>query len=104
MKAELPSTAIGVFLLVAHAVAAADDAWTCSKGALERSVTVYYPQAPATVPCRVYYGKRDENVIPRVIWSADHDSGYCEAKADAFVNRLRSWGWSCSAEATAGER
>ena len=98
VKAHVPILTLTLALIATNAPLAAGDAWTCTNGKLERSVTLYYPQAPASVPCRVYYGKRNENVIPRVIWSAEHDAGYCEVKAAAFVARLQSLGWSCIAE------
>ena len=95
MNAKSPIRVLGLALLVVGGPAVAADAWTCTNGDLERNVTIYYPQAPQRVPCEVYYSKRDEHVIPRVLWDAQRDAGYCEARATAFVTRLESLGWHC---------
>ena len=78
--------------------ATAAESWTCTKGELKRNVLIYYPREPERVPCEVYYGKPDENVIPRVLWDAQHNAGYCEKKAAMFVDRLISLGWHCTAD------
>lgn len=98
MNAKCPIGALGLALLVASNPAAAADAWTCTKADLERNVTIYYPQAPERLPCEVYYSKRDENVIPRVLWDAQRNAGYCKRKAAAFIHRLESLGWQCVAD------
>lgn len=85
--------------LVALPGIAADDAagsWSCRHAGLTRQVTVFYPAAPARLPCKVYYSKPDENVMPRVLWDARNQPGYCESKAAAFTDKLRSLGWQCA--------
>ena len=72
--------------------------WVCSKADLVREVTVFYPDAPAQLPCRVYYSKSTEHAMPRVLWDATKEENYCERKAQAFVRKLRTMGWSCSEE------
>lgn len=74
------------------------EVWTCLQDGLVREVTIYYPRAPEKVPCEVFYSKRHENAVPRALWSANHEVGYCERKAEAFVEKLRALGWQCSAE------
>ena len=72
------------------------DSWTCRQGDLTREVVVYYPDAPAPLPCEVFYSKPQENVVPRALWKAANAEGFCERKAAEFVDRLESWGWHCA--------
>lgn len=74
------------------------DSWTCHQGKLTRNVTVFYPEEPARLPCEVFYSKPTENVMPRATWNSQHEAGYCERKAAAFVDKLRSLGWQCSTD------
>ena len=69
--------------------------WTCQKDELTRQVVVFYPQAPARLPCKVFYSKPKENVLPRVLWQAKNTQNYCERKAAAFIEKLSSSGWRC---------
>lgn len=84
-----------LFGLAAGALA---DSWVCEHADLTRHVVVYYPDAPAPLPCEVYYSKPQENVVPRRLWGATHSDGYCERKAAEFVARLESWGWRCAVD------
>lgn len=70
-------------------------AWTCQSEKLTRQVVVSYPDAPARLPCKVFYSKPDENVVPRVLWEAINTPDYCERKAAEFVKKLSSSGWRC---------
>ena len=72
--------------------------WTCRNNGLTRHVVVFYPQAPARLPCKVFLARPDENVLPRVLWEAENTQNYCEHKAAEFVERLGSLGWRCSGE------
>lgn len=74
---------------------ASNESWACKQGDLTREVLVIYPEAPALLPCRVFYSKPDENVVPRVIWEARNTEGYCKEKATDFVGTLESMGWQC---------
>ena len=76
------------------------DTWTCHQGDLTRHVLAFYPEAPARLPCQVFYSKPKENVMPRALWKASHDVSFCERKAAEFAGQLRSWGWHCSNEGT----
>lgn len=60
-----------------------------------RQVVVFYPEAPARLPCKVFYAKPKENVLPRTLWKATNAENYCEHKAAEFVEQLGSWGWRC---------
>lgn len=74
------------------------DSWTCRQAGLTRQVTLYYPQSPARLPCRVYYSKPDENAIPRALWKARYVESFCTDKARELVDLLQSTGWQCTAD------
>lgn len=69
--------------------------WTCQKAGFTRQVVIYYPAAPAQLPCQVFYAKPTENAMPRALWEANNEPGYCEQKAVEFIEKLSSWGWHC---------
>jgi len=69
--------------------------WSCQNGGITRQVIVYYPEAPARLPCKVFYAKPDENVLPHAVWEGKNTKNYCEHKAVDFVEKLRSLGWRC---------
>lgn len=85
----------GFLLLLAITAGAAQavpsQAWLCSHGDSERAITVEY-QGEQTVPCAVTYNKQGET---QTLWNAGSEQGYCEAKAEAFVDKHRGWGWQC---------
>lgn len=70
---------------------AANADWTCKSADVTRRVSVEYETASA-VPCRVTYEKQGTLTYP---WRAERQLGYCEAKAEQLVERLRSFGWTC---------
>jgi len=82
-----------VFLGLASEVSASS--WTCQKADLTRQVVVIYPEAPARLPCKVFYAKPKENVLPRALWESKNQQNYCEHKAAGFVEKLSSLGWRC---------
>ncbi len=91
--------ASGVVGLVANALVVTEtlaDSWICTQGELIREVTIDYRAAPARLPCSVYYTKRTERTMPRPMWKASSEVGFCERKAAEFVAKLESWGWQCS--------
>jgi len=69
--------------------------WTCQQAELTRQVVVFYPEAPARLPCKVFYAKPTENVLPRALWEAKNKQNYCEHKAAEFIEKLSSLGWHC---------
>ncbi len=69
--------------------------WKCQKGELTRQVVVFYPEAPARLPCKVFFAKPNENVLPRALWEAKNTQNYCEHKAAEFIEKLGSLGWRC---------
>jgi len=86
---------ISLGLLAGNAVA--DETYTCTQGDQERIITIVYQDQAAKVPCEVRYQKGD---VTETLWSAQNEAGYCEEKAEAFVEKQRGWGWDC---AMAGE-
>ena len=81
------------FLALASEVSASS--WTCQNAGVIRQVIVYYPEAPARLPCKVFYAKPDENALPRALWEAKNTQNYCEHKAEEFIGKLSSLGWRC---------
>ena len=71
------------------------NSWTCQKTGLTRQVVVIYPEKPARLPCKVFYAKPNENVLPRALWKSNNQQNYCELKAAEFVEKLISMGWRC---------
>ncbi|MCG7899445.1 MAG: hypothetical protein JAY85_13435 [Candidatus Thiodiazotropha weberae] len=84
-----------LILLMSPSVSMADS-WSCHYQELTRSVVILYPNEPSRLPCKVYYAKPKENVIPRTLWEAQNEENYCQRKAEAFVDKLESWGWQCA--------
>ena len=78
----------------------ADETYVCLYGGNERIIHVSYPVPDSKVPCDVVYEKDNGQ---QVLWSAQNEEGYCEAKAIDFVEKQRGWGWDCSLMAAAEE-
>jgi hypothetical protein len=93
---------IPLLLVVAPALAFAQDSgYQCTHGDLVRRVEIY-TEPGVTVPCEVHYYKDTEAPgESQVLWSAESQEGYCEAKTEEFVARLQGWGWNCSAASAA---
>ena len=87
-----------LLLFLAQAQEVSASSWTCQQGELTRQVVVFYPEAPAQLPCEVFYAKPTENILPRALWKATNKQNYCEHKAAEFVDKLRSMGWNCSSD------
>ena len=71
------------------------NAWKCEHNGMVRKVQVEY-LSEGKVPCNVIYDKPTEGIETKVLWFADKQEGYCEEKAQEFVNKLESWGWTCA--------
>lgn len=79
------------------AFAQSSDTYQCTMGGLTRRVEIGRT-GTAPVPCEVLYFKDAE--VPgerQVLWSAANEAGYCEAQAQAFVQKLEGLGWECAA-------
>ena len=80
-----------LFTLCLSQVALADTSYVCTQGGMERKIEVVYLGA-GKLPCEVRYSKEGTT---RVLWSAQAEEGYCEARAAEFVEKQRGWGWEC---------
>ena len=79
--------------------AAAQDAdkLRCTFGELERRIEIYR-EPGVSVPCEVHYYKDTEAPgEQQVLWRAQSEEGYCEARAQEYLAKLEDWGWECSA-------
>jgi hypothetical protein len=69
---------------------------TCQKGDLSRTIEVTYAGQQGEPPCEVHYRKTVEQPgHDEVLWTSEHTKDYCETKMQEFVEKLRSWGWTC---------
>jgi len=76
--------------------AATASKFTCALQGLVRRVEIAYATDGTGIPCDVNYYKDSESPGEvSTLWSAQNIEGYCEQKANEFVNKLESWGWSC---------
>lgn len=81
-----------LFTICFSQVALADTTYVCNQGDMERRIEVVY-LSTGTVPCEVRYTK---NGNTEMLWSAQTEEGYCDARAVDFVEKQRGWGWECS--------
>ncbi|HSD70782.1 MAG TPA: hypothetical protein VLB07_14580 [Woeseiaceae bacterium] len=81
------------------ATAIAADNYRCTLGDLVRRVEIYY-EPGREVPCEVHYYKDTEMPGERQVpWRAQNEAGYCESRAAAFIEQLKSQGWDCQVNA-----
>ena len=69
--------------------------YECSVDELTRRVEIL-SEPGVSVPCEVHYYKDTE--MPgedQVLWSAQNQEGYCEARAAEFIAKLEGMGWTC---------
>jgi hypothetical protein len=100
---KLHAALIALLTIPMIATAQTNTNYRCTMGELIRRVVVDRDTA-APVPCQVAYYKDSEAPGERqVLWSAENDASYCEARATEFVAQLENWGWQCGApESSAG--
>jgi hypothetical protein len=67
--------------------------YQCARGLVIRNIVVEYQVFGQQVPCRVLYDKPSQ--IPRVLWKARAQAGFCESKADQLLEKLDRSGWCC---------
>lgn len=84
---------IALALTATATIANAGLKYECRNNNLERFVEVVSP-AGSPVPCSVDYTK--ETGEKKSLWRANTDADYCITKAADFIEKQRSWGWSCS--------
>jgi hypothetical protein len=71
--------------------------YNCNYGDVERRITVVH-EPGVRVPCEVHYYR--DMTLPDdydVMWTAVHEVGYCEARAEELSARLVEAGWQCDA-------
>ena len=93
-----PARPVLLLTLLSGAATAAANPLACRWGDLERTIEVMYAEPGQAVPCEVLY-KLSEGE-QRVLWRADHETGYCEARAAELADKLAGLGWSCQTSAT----
>ena len=81
-----------IALSMLASLAIADETYVCTYGQEERVITVVYQDQEAKVPCEVRYEKDGTTTT---LWTAENEAGYCEEKAQDFVQKQREWGWIC---------
>jgi len=82
-----------ILLLPCNPIQAAENfSYLCSLNGNERKVEVVYLQEDKRVPCEVHYIKGS---VSQLLWNARREEGFCELKAEAFIQKQVSWGWSC---------
>ncbi len=92
---SIPFAAAFLIVLGSDAVA---QSLVCTNGSLERLVELRYDNPGEAVPCSIVYTKPAEGVPEQILWNAQNEEGYCEAKLEEFVDKLSGWGWSCAEE------
>lgn len=70
----------------------------CTNDSLERLVELRYDNPGEAVPCSIVYTKPTEGVPEQVLWRAENEEGFCEARFEEFADKLSGWGWSCAEE------
>lgn len=84
-----------LFAMPVVAVAQGAEKYYCTSGDMVRRVEIFTEPGTA-VPCEVHYFKDTEAPGEfEVLWRAQADAGYCQARAAEFVARLENWGWTC---------
>ena len=94
--------AISSLLIAIPSLAAAQDTdkYRCTYGELTRRIEIVR-ETGVTVPCEVHYYKDTEAPgEQQVLWQAQREEGYCEARTIEFVQQLSDWGWACDEGAT----
>lgn len=87
-----PLIFVSALMLVSASASAGN--YECKLEGLVRTITVVY-EAEGAVPCHVEYDKPTEGMT-QILWNAQNEEGYCEARATEFSERLQGWGWVCT--------
>jgi hypothetical protein len=83
-----------LFISLLTSLNAYADSWSCRHGNDVREVHIER-STPSPAPCEVVYKKLTEGVEDQVLWSAQSDGAYCAEKANGFIAKLESFGWTC---------
>ncbi len=90
MKFNITVLFVALFSLSFSAIA--NEEYVCNFGEEQRLISVAYDSDQYSVPCQVMY---DKGQGAETLWNAQSEVGYCETKAQEFVTKQESWGWSC---------
>jgi hypothetical protein len=85
-----------ILAVLALPTTATAESWICEHGNLIREINVERATSNP-VPCSVVYDKASEGFGADVLWTANADVAYCDAKADGLAGKLNDLGWSCTA-------
>lgn len=80
--------------LVVSTYSPASEQYVCTLDNQLRKVRINYPTGHQ-VPCSVIYEKPTEGGSKKTMWEAQQQIGYCETKANEFIEYLRDNGWNC---------
>ena len=81
-----------LLLLTSPVMAIESRTYICTRDNAERTIELHYPTGQS-LPCEVNYTKSGNT---QTLWQAFNQTGYCEEKAEAFVEKHRQWGWHCT--------
>ncbi|AJQ97774.1 pilin [Gynuella sunshinyii] len=85
---------LSVFVLIFISnLALSDETYLCTFGQQERVVSIIYQNQESKLPCEVRYKKEGTT---ETLWRATNKTGFCEEKAESFVQKQIDWGWRCS--------
>ena len=71
----------------------ADKTYICTFGQQGRVISIIYDNQDIKVPCEVRYRKDGQT---KTLWHTEGQVGFCEEKAEEFVQKYIDWGWRCS--------
>ena len=77
-------------LMASHSAVASN--YICTHKGQLRQISVVYLTEGATVPCEVRYQKDGQQ---QTLWQASKTVGFCEKKAEQFMQKQQAWGWNC---------
>ena len=93
---KIGAAGLAIILATAAAPGAAEPV-ACRLDDRLRTVEVVRASPNEPVPCEVVYDKSSEGQGRSVLWRAQRERGYCEARMEEFVAKLEGMGWSCDA-------
>ncbi len=85
-----------ILAVLALPTTATAESWICEHGNLIREINVERATVEP-VPCSVVYDKASEGFGSNVLWTANADGAYCDAKANSLADKLNGLGWACTA-------
>lgn len=99
MKKAVIALIAGLSYLPGLASANDSYSYTCRHSNNTRVIEVLYLQRESPVPCEVRYTKTGSKESAETPWQANYTVGFCEQKAEEFVEQQKGWGWKCEKDA-----